>query len=106
MGSGNELPPPKERSQTTLAHESARAQRMADFFDDRVTDPLMQCGMTRLIVAVAVDRRQVSPGAKFRSRGFPAVPLPPAVSAWERDDSWLRSCWSDRVRFDCQTARG
>jgi glutathione S-transferase len=47
--------PANERSQTTLAHESARAQRMADFFDDRVTDPLMQCGMTRLIVAVAVE---------------------------------------------------
>jgi glutathione S-transferase len=33
--------PANERSPTTLAHESARAQRMADFFEDRVTDPLM-----------------------------------------------------------------
>jgi glutathione S-transferase len=31
-----------ERSLTTLAHESARAQRMADFFEDHVTDRLMQ----------------------------------------------------------------
>jgi glutathione S-transferase len=47
--------PENERSQTTLAHESARAQRMADFFEDRVTDPLMQGGMVHLILAVAVE---------------------------------------------------
>jgi glutathione S-transferase len=47
--------PASERSQTTLTHESARAQRMADFFDDRATDPLIQCGMTHLILAVAVE---------------------------------------------------
>ena len=34
--------PENERSPTTLAHESARAQRMADFFEDRITDTLMQ----------------------------------------------------------------
>ena len=44
--------------------------------------------------------------AHNRSRGFPAVALPPAVGAWESDDSWMPSCWLDRVRFDCQTARG
>jgi hypothetical protein len=44
--------------------------------------------------------------AHNRSRGFPAVVLPPAVGAWESDDGWVPSCWSDRVRFDCQTARG
>jgi glutathione S-transferase len=46
-----------ERSPTTLAHESARAQRMADFFEDRATDPLMQGppGMAHLILAVAVE---------------------------------------------------
>ena len=46
-----------ERSPTTLAHESARAQRMADVFEDRVTDPLMQGppGMAHLILAVAVE---------------------------------------------------
>ena len=33
--------PENERSPTTLAHKSARAQRMADFFEDRATDPLI-----------------------------------------------------------------
>jgi glutathione S-transferase len=49
--------PENERSPTTLAHESARAQRMADFFEDRVTDPRMQGapGMAHLILAVAVE---------------------------------------------------
>jgi glutathione S-transferase len=49
--------PENERSPRTLAHESARAQRMADFFEDRVTDPLMQGspGMAHLILAVAVE---------------------------------------------------
>ncbi len=41
-----------------------------------------------------------------RSRGFPAVALPPAVGAWGSADSCVPSCWSDRVRFDRQTARG
>jgi glutathione S-transferase len=53
---GREMARPEdERSPTTLAHESARAQRMADFFEDRITDPLMQGGMARLILAVAVE---------------------------------------------------
>jgi len=49
--------PENERSPTTLAHESARAQRMADFFEDRATDPLMQGSprMAHLILAVAVE---------------------------------------------------
>jgi glutathione S-transferase len=49
--------PESERSPTTLAHESARAQRMADFFENRITDPLMQGppGMAHLILAVAVE---------------------------------------------------
>jgi glutathione S-transferase len=34
--------PESERSPATLAHELARAQRMADYFEDRVTDPLVQ----------------------------------------------------------------
>jgi len=46
-----------ERSPTTLAHESARAQRMADFFETRATHPPMQGppGMAHLILAVAVE---------------------------------------------------
>ncbi|HEV2955276.1 MAG TPA: glutathione S-transferase N-terminal domain-containing protein [Xanthobacteraceae bacterium] len=49
--------PENERSPTTLAHELARAQRMADFFEDRVGEPPMQGapGMAHLILAVAVE---------------------------------------------------
>lgn len=49
--------PENERSPTTLAHEAARAERMADFFEDRVTDPLMRGprGMAHLILAAAVE---------------------------------------------------
>jgi glutathione S-transferase len=47
--------PENERSPTTLAHESARAERMADFFEDRITDSPMQGGMARLILAVAIE---------------------------------------------------
>jgi glutathione S-transferase len=49
--------PENERSPTTLAHEATRAQRMADFFEDRATDPLLQGppGMAHLILAVAVE---------------------------------------------------
>jgi glutathione S-transferase len=49
--------PENERSSIALAHEVARAQRMADFFEDRVTDPLMKGapGMAHLILAVAVE---------------------------------------------------
>src|SRR5262249_19263373 len=48
--------PENERSPTTLAHEAARARRMADFFEGRATDPLMQGppSMAHLILAVAV----------------------------------------------------
>jgi glutathione S-transferase len=55
---GREMTRPEhERSPTTLAHESARAQRMADFFENRVTDSLMQGSpaMAHLILAVAVE---------------------------------------------------
>ena len=49
--------PENERSPTTLAHEAARAQRMADVFEERATDPLMQGSprMAHLILAVAVE---------------------------------------------------
>lgn len=49
--------PENERSPTTLAHESARAQRMADFFEGCVTDSLMQGSpaIAHLILAVAVE---------------------------------------------------
>jgi hypothetical protein len=53
-----------ERSPTALAHESARAQRMVDFFEDHVTDPLMQGGMAHLILAVytTIGRSPTSSG--------------------------------------------
>lgn len=49
--------PENERSPKTLAHETARAQRMADFFEERAADPLMRGppGMAHLILAVAVE---------------------------------------------------
>lgn len=49
--------PENERSPTVLAHEAARGQRMADMFEQRVADPLMEDGpnMARLILAVALD---------------------------------------------------
>jgi len=72
--------PENERSPTTLAHESARAQRMADFFEDRVTDPLMQGspGMAHLILAVGVEMA--------RKRG-----LGDLTAARARLASWMRS---------------
>jgi len=49
--------PTGERSPTALAHEVARAQRMADVFDQRVVGPLMQSTptMAHLTLAVALD---------------------------------------------------
>jgi glutathione S-transferase len=49
--------PANERSPTVLAHEVARSQRMADHFEARVSDPLMQGppSMAQLILAVALD---------------------------------------------------
>jgi glutathione S-transferase len=49
--------PENERSPTTLAHEAARAQRMADYFEDRAIDLPMQgpSSMAHLILAVAIE---------------------------------------------------
>lgn len=49
--------PENERSPTVLAHEVARSQRLADLFEERVSDPLMQGApaMPHLILAVALD---------------------------------------------------
>jgi glutathione S-transferase len=49
--------PANERSPTTLAHESARAERMADFFENHVDDPAMQGPpvMAQLTLAVAIE---------------------------------------------------
>ena len=49
--------PAEERSPTVLAHELSRARRMADVFEDRIADPLLQGKptMAHLILAVALD---------------------------------------------------
>ena len=76
--------PPNERSPTTLAHEAARTGRMADFFEQRVTDPLMQGapGMAHLILAVAVEMA--------RKRGLGDLTAGrPQLAAWMRAMSGL-----------------
>jgi glutathione S-transferase len=78
--------PENERSPTTLAHEAARTQRMADFFEERVTDPLLQGspGMAHLILAIAVEMA--------RKRGL--VDLTdgrPRLASWMRAMSALPS---------------
>ncbi len=49
--------PAHERSPTTLAHEVARTQRMADYFEAEVAHPLMHGApnMAQLVLAVALD---------------------------------------------------
>jgi len=49
--------PESERSSTVLSHEAARSQRMADFFEGRVAESLMQGApsMANLTLAVALD---------------------------------------------------
>ncbi len=49
--------PENERSPSNLAHEAARAQRMADMFEDEVASPLMQGApaMAHLVLAVALE---------------------------------------------------
>ena len=49
--------PEHERSPTTLAHEAARTQRMADYFEAEVAHPLLQGppAMAHLVLAVAID---------------------------------------------------
>jgi glutathione S-transferase len=78
--------PQSERSPTTLAHEAARTQRMADFFEERVADPLMQGapGMAHLMLAVAVEMA--------RKRGLgDLTDGRPRLAAWMRSISGLAS---------------
>jgi len=74
--------PAGERSPTALAHEVARAQRMADEFERRIADPLMREGsnMAQLILAVALDAA--------RKRGFGDLTTGrPQLTAWMRSMS-------------------
>ena len=84
---GREIPRPEnERSPTTLAHEAARAQRMADFFEHRANDPVMQGSpcMAPLIIAVAVEMA--------RKRGLGDLTADrPRLANWMRSISDLPS---------------
>src|SRR6185369_17955277 len=78
--------PESERSPTVVAHEAARMQRMADFFEARVADPLRQGApaMAHLILAVALDvARKRGPGDLADGR--------PQLAAWMRRMSALPS---------------
>jgi glutathione S-transferase len=71
--------PERERSPSVLAHEVARANRMADVFEHRVTDPLMRGApcMAHLILAVALDHaRKHGCGDLTEGR--------PRIAAWMR----------------------
>jgi glutathione S-transferase len=73
--------PESERSPTVLAHEVARAQRMADLFEGRAPD-LMQSApsMAHLILAVALD--------VAAKRGFGDLTTGrPQLAAWMRSMS-------------------
>jgi glutathione S-transferase len=78
--------PESERSPTTLAHEGARAPRIADFFDAQVTRPLMQgpLNMAQLVLAVAVDT------ARLRGMGD-LTEGRPKLAAWMARMSELSS---------------
>ena len=78
--------PESERSPTTLAHEGARAPRIADFFEAQVTHPLMQgpLNMAQLVLAVAVDT------ARLRGMGD-LTEGRPKLAAWSARMSELPS---------------
>jgi glutathione S-transferase len=78
--------PEDERSPTVLAHELARANRMADVFEDRVCDPLMRGApcMAHLILAVALDHAHKN-GSGDLTIGRPQL------AAWMRSISDLPS---------------
>jgi glutathione S-transferase len=71
--------PAGERSPSVLAHQVARAQRMADAFERRAADPLMQGApaMAHLTLAVALD--------VAAKRGFGDLSVGrPQLAAWMR----------------------
>lgn len=72
--------PTGERSPTTLAHEVARAQRMADVFEGRMADPLIQQApnMAQFILAVTLD--------VARKRGFGDL-----TAGRQQLANWMRS---------------
>jgi glutathione S-transferase len=78
--------PETERSLTVLAHELARMQRMANFFEAQVANPPLQDapGMAHLLLVVALDvSRKRGPGDLADGR--------PQLTAWMRHMSALPS---------------
>lgn len=78
--------PADERSPTVLAHEAARSQRMADLFETKAADPVLNGtpSMAQLILAVAVETAaKRGPGDLTRGR--------PRLAAWMRRMSALPS---------------
>ena len=78
--------PESERSPIVLAHEVARMQRMADFFEARTAEPLLQGApsMAHLILTVALDAaRKRGPGDLTNGH--------PQLAAWHRRLSELPS---------------
>ena len=78
--------PESERSPTVLAHELARMQRMADFSEAQMSNPLLQGapGMAHLVLVVAFDvARKRGPGDLADGR--------PQVAAWMHRMSALPS---------------
>lgn len=78
--------PETERSPTTLAHEGARAPRIADYFEGEMRHPLMQgpLNMAQLVLAVAVDT------ARLRGMGD-LTEGRPKLAAWSARMSQLPS---------------
>src|SRR5262249_29062193 len=71
--------PESERSPSLLAHEVARSQRMANLFEARVSDPLMNAepAMAHLTVAVSLEMaRKRGPGDLTNGR--------PQLAGWMR----------------------
>jgi glutathione S-transferase len=69
--------PEDERSPTVLAHEVARSERLADLFEARMSDPMLQgpANMAQLILAVSLET------ARTRGPGDLTVDRP-ALAAW------------------------
>jgi glutathione S-transferase len=92
--------PESERSPTVLAHEIARSERMADFFEARVCDPLMEAepAMAHLTVAVSLDMaRKRGPGDLTNGR--------PQLAAWMRRFKKVKAAIRPAGRADRATRR-
>ncbi|HKF73225.1 MAG TPA: glutathione S-transferase family protein [Stellaceae bacterium] len=85
--------PESERSPTVLAHEVARSERMADFFESRVSDSPMHGApnMAQLILAVTLDTaRKRGPGDLTNGR--------PRLGSWMHRISGLPAMQATALR--------